>query len=107
MMDLRQTAMVFDAVARHISGTLSMDRFREVIGSRLLPSGNDSLLSERLNDWLLESRGRFPKIREVEDLLIDVAMKLARDNQGIAASMLGITRQTLNKRLKLRKEKQG
>lgn len=100
-------SMVFDAVARHISGTLSMDRFREVIGSQPLPSGNESLLSERLNEWLLESRGRFPRIREVEDLLIDVAMKLARGNQGVAASLLGITRQTLNKRLKVKKEKKS
>jgi len=34
-------------------------------------------------------------------------MKLAKGNQGIAASLLGFTRQTLNKRLKARKEKGG
>jgi DNA-binding NtrC family response regulator len=100
-------SMVFDAVARHVSGVLSMERFREVIGSRPVPSGQDSLLSQRLNDWLLESGGRFPKVREVEELLIDEAMKLAKGNQGIAASLLGFTRQTLNKRLKVRKEKNG
>ncbi len=98
-------AMVFDAVARHGSGILSLERFREVIGTMPAPTGHETLLSERLNDWLLESRGRFPKVREVEDLLIDVAMKLAKGNQGIAASLLGFTRQTLNKRLKIRKEK--
>ncbi len=100
-------AMVFDAVARHGSGVLALERFREVIGSMPAPSGHESLLSERLNDWLLESRGRFPKVREVEELLIDVAMKLAKGNQGVAASLLGFTRQTLNKRLKIRKEKGG
>jgi len=100
-------SMVFDAVARHVSGVLSMERFREVIGSRPAPSGHDSLLTQRLNDWLLESGGRFPKVREVEELLIDEAMKLAKGNQGIAASLLGFTRQTLNKRLKVRKEKNG
>jgi len=98
-------AMVFDAVARHVTGMLSMERFREVIGNRPALSGQDSLLSQRLNDWLLESGGRFPKVREVEELLIDEALKLAKGNQGIAASLLGITRQTLNKRLKVRKEK--
>lgn len=98
-------AMVFDAVARHVTGMLSMERFREVIGNRPALAGQDSLLSQRLNDWLLESGGRFPKVREVEELLIDEAMKLAKGNQGIAASLLGFTRQTLNKRLKVRKEK--
>lgn len=98
-------SMVFDAVARHVTGMLSMERFREVIGNRPALSGQDSLLSQRLNDWLLESGGRFPKVREVEELLIDEALKLAKGNQGIAASLLGFTRQTLNKRLKIRKEK--
>ncbi|WP_327191991.1 helix-turn-helix domain-containing protein [Syntrophotalea acetylenica] len=32
-------------------------------------------------------------------------MKLAKGNQGIAASMLGVTRQTLNKRLQKAKKK--
>jgi len=100
-------SMVFDAVARHVTGMLSMDRFREVIGNRPAPSGQDSRLSQRLNDWLLASGGRFPKVREVEELLIDEALKLAKGNQGIAASLLGFTRQTLNKRLKVRKEKSG
>lgn len=100
-------AMVFDAVARHVSGMLSMERFREVIGNRPALSGQESLLSQRLNDWLLNSGGRFPKVREVEGLLIDEALKLAKGNQGIAASLLGFTRQTLNKRLKVRKEKNG
>jgi len=100
-------SMVFDAVARHVTGVLSLERFRDVIGSMPTPVGNTSLLSERLNDWLLESRGRFPKVREVEELLIDEAMKLAKGNQGIAASLLGFTRQTLHKRLKVRKERNG
>ncbi len=98
-------SMVFDAVARHVSGVLSLERFREVIGTRPAPAGGDSLLAERLNEWLMQSGGRFPKVREVEELLIDEAMKLTKGNQGIAASLLGFTRQTLNKRLKVRKEK--
>ncbi|MRR05611.1 MAG: sigma-54-dependent Fis family transcriptional regulator [Deltaproteobacteria bacterium] len=100
-------SLVFDAVARHVSGMLSMERFREVIGSRPALPGQDSLLSQCLNNWMLESGGRFPKVREVEELLIDEAMRLAKGNQGIAAALLGFTRQTLNKRLKVRKEKNG
>jgi two-component system response regulator HydG len=98
-------AMVFDAVARHGSGVISMERFREVIGSRPAPPIDEVRLSQRMNDWLLESHGRFPKIREVEDFLIDEAMKRANSNQGIAASLLGLTRQTLNSKLKTRREK--
>jgi DNA-binding NtrC family response regulator len=100
-------SMVFDAVARHVTGVLSLERFREVIGNMPAPCGQETLLSQRLDDWLMESGGRFPKVREVEELLIDEAMKIAKGNQGIAASLLGFTRQTLNKRLKVRKEKNG
>ena len=97
-------AMVFDAVARHGSGVISMERFREVIGSRPAPPIDEERLSQRINDWLLESHGRFPKIREVEDFLIDEAMKRANSNQGIAASLLGLTRQTLNSKLKQKRK---
>ena len=42
--------------------------------------------------------------RKCEDLLIETALRLAKGNQGIAASMLGLKRQTLNMRLKVRRE---
>jgi DNA-binding NtrC family response regulator len=92
-------AMAFDAVARHSSGVLSMERFREVIGDRLLPHVGTSLQIKSVVDGLQGALHRLPKISEVEDYLIKEAMRLAKDNQGIAASLIGLSRQTLNKRL--------
>jgi len=40
-----------------------------------------------------------PTLKDAEDALIAHALRLAKGNQGIAASYLGITRQALNKRL--------
>jgi DNA-binding protein Fis len=37
--------------------------------------------------------------------MIDTALRIARGNQGIAATMLGLRRQTLNMRLKVRKQR--
>lgn len=97
-------ALVFDAVVRHTSGVLSMESFRRAIGgetvvSTPLPSaGTDG-------DPLAAIFGKFPTIREVEDYLIINALKRANSNQGIAATMLGITRQTLNKRLQVKNGK--
>jgi DNA-binding protein Fis len=48
--------------------------------------------------------GHFPTLAEAEEHLITEAMKLAKGNQGLAANLLGMGRQTLNKRLKNRKE---
>jgi len=48
---------------------------------------------------------RLPKVSEVEDYLIKEAMKQANGNQGIAAFLIGLSRQTLNKRLLKDKKK--
>jgi DNA-binding NtrC family response regulator len=92
-------AMVHDAVARHTSGIISMESFNSVIGEgrgqmKARPNAD-------ADDQFLESLfGHFPTLREMEDYLMAEGMKKANGNQGIAASLLGITRQTLNKRLK-------
>jgi len=92
-------AMVFDAVARHKGGRLSMESFREIIkhdssSHHILSSAHDETQAP-----ISAIFGRFPSLREIEDYLIRESLKLADNNQGIAATMLGITRQALNKRL--------
>jgi DNA-binding protein Fis len=97
---------VFDAVARHSSGILSMETFRNVIApgpSAEMPVRSD-VDHETLKQKFEDIWGHFPTLREAEESIIDTALKLAGGNQGIAASMLGLKRQTLNVRLKVRKE---
>ena len=91
-------SLVFDAVARHTSGILSMESFRKVTGEyQPLQSSSSAADGEKsLTDFF----GHFPNVREVEDYMINEAMKLAKGNQGMAASLLGMSRQTLNNRLK-------
>jgi DNA-binding NtrC family response regulator len=93
-------ALVYDAVARHTSGILSMESFRKVTGDDhpLLQSSSPLSAGEKS---LSDIFGHFPNIREVEDYMISEAMKLAKGNQGMAASLLGMSRQTLNNRLKV------
>ena len=47
----------------------------------------------------LSIAGRFPTLKEAEEFLVSEALKRSRDNQGVAATLLGITRQAMNKRL--------
>jgi DNA-binding NtrC family response regulator len=92
-------ALVYDAVARHSEGVLSMESFWEVITvfsaerfvDRRKRGGNDALIS---------LFGHFPTITEVEEYLISQALQQSKGNQGIAANLLGISRQTLNKRIR-------
>jgi DNA-binding protein Fis len=46
-----------------------------------------------------------PTMKQAEDFLVQRALTMAKGNQGIAASLLGITRQALNKRLSRHKKK--
>ena len=92
-------AMVFDAVARYRSGILSMDSFREIIRQDNLVHKTVFSSNNPSSNLLSSIFGRFPTLKEIEDYLISEALRISDNNQGIAASLLGITRQALNKRL--------
>ncbi len=94
-------ALVFDAVARHISGILSMESFRNLIGDSrpVLPVAGEGEGTTTSGEPLTDFFGHFPTLAEVENYLIEQAMALAKGNQGMAAKLLGMGRQTLNKRL--------
>ncbi len=94
-------AMVHDAVARQTSGVLPLEGMRH-----MLEDDTDTKIiagSARSQDdprsVLRGLFGHFPAMREMEDLLMVEALKESGGNQGAAAALLGITRQTLNKRL--------
>jgi DNA-binding NtrC family response regulator len=91
--------MVFDAVARHKSGILSMESFKEIIGQEHSSSQNGFLPPEQEVNLPFDISDSFPTLRETENHLISKALERSNGNQGIAASLLGITRQALNKRL--------
>ena len=85
-------ALIFDAVSKHTSGILSVQAF----GGLLSPS--DPAPSPR--EGSMQFGAQLPTLREARLLLIEEAMRRARDNQSVAARLLGITRQALNKSLK-------
>lgn len=96
-------AMIFDAVARHGSGILSMQFFRACIAGVSAPNlpintQNAKIVLRCGNDESI------PTLREAEDILITQAMSLASNNQGIAAEYLGINRSALNKKLIKRRD---
>ena len=101
-------ALVFDAVARHQGVTLSMASFREALGSNAqLPVAAE----EPAPDTAVAPRAgfpdRLPTLSEAEDRLIAEALHRAGGNQGVAAGLLGLSRQALNKRLSRRREHVG
>ena len=50
---------------------------------------------------------RLPTLDEAEEALVQEALRRADGNQGVAAGILGLSRQALNKRLMRRKEREA
>ena len=92
-------AMVFDAVAQHRSRVLSMKHFKRVIEHLRPRTGSGVEPATVPGGAALQFPGPCPTLKEAERLVIQEALKRANGNQGTAASMLGISRQALNRRL--------
>jgi DNA-binding NtrC family response regulator len=90
--------MCFDAVARLEGNTLSIEQFR-LEGA--MP-GVDAVAPGADQDFV-RTLDRLPTLELAVDSLVTEALHRASGNQTIAAEMLGISRQALNKRLTRRK----
>lgn len=103
-------AMVFDALASHRGKTLTLDSFgsQAYIPEGVFPQTNNSFPESTSfekkkacpeNDPFhqLES---LPTLKEASRMLIKEALERANGNQRIASSLLGITPQALNSRLR-------
>ena len=93
--------LIFDAVARHEGAILSLQSFKEAI------AGKSDLAAiqqteEPYTGLVAWSPDRLPTLKEAEDALIAEALSRADGNQGVAAGLLGVSRQALNKRLRRR-----
>jgi DNA-binding NtrC family response regulator len=86
-------SMVYDSVSRQSSPTLSLTDFKAGIQRETPQEPGESTPA------LLSFSDRLPTLDQAAELLIDEALKRASGNQSIAAGMLGISHQALNKRL--------
>jgi two-component system, NtrC family, nitrogen regulation response regulator GlnG len=91
-------AMIFDAVARHQGGLLSLQSFKAAIAAGPLAEGGTEPAALPPSPSTLFP-DRLPTLREAQEALIAEALRRADGNQGLAAGMLGVSRQALNKRL--------
>jgi DNA-binding NtrC family response regulator len=86
-------SMVYDSVSRQSSSTLSLADFKAGIQRETPQEPGESA------PVLLAFPDRLPTLDQAAELLIDEALKRAGGNQSIAAGILGISHQALNKRL--------
>jgi DNA-binding NtrC family response regulator len=100
-------SMIFDAVSSHTSAKLSMDLFKTHISKKHSISAADPTDSRPQKGTPIRFSHQLPTLKQIEQLLIDEAMKRSNGNQSIAALSLGISRQALNKRLKKASQKES
>jgi DNA-binding NtrC family response regulator len=96
-------AMILDVVTRSSDGKIHVTAFKELISREKGSHFVDTDLSNPI-DFNPISFPRFPTMKEAETELIRKALEICNNNQGIAAQMLGITRQALNNRLRRSKK---
>jgi DNA-binding NtrC family response regulator len=91
--------LVYDAVTRHQSGILSLETFKKRIYNGKPVAGSGQAAPAAGAGGKVFFAEPLPSLKEVEQALVDEALKRAKNNQSIAAGMLGLTRSALNKRL--------
>lgn len=91
-------AMIYDAVSRHQTGVLSLGSFKEKILPDIQNADDAFCASERMEQLAFPEQ--LPTMRETESQLIEEALRRSGGNQTIAAQLLGISRNTLNSRIK-------
>ncbi len=91
-------AMIFDAVSLHTSGVLSLKSFKKLISPPSSPpevtQAADPLTT------LYTSLAHLPTLKEAEEHLILEALQRTKGNRTQAAELLGVTRQTLHRKIK-------
>ena len=90
-------SIIHDAVARSFSRILSLESIVAAIDGGLRT--HVSPLPATGHCPVCPFAEKFPTLKGAEDLLVSEALRLADNNQRLAAAYLGITRQALNKRL--------
>ena len=96
-------SMVYEAISLHQSGILSMSSFKNHIGEINRGNNNndtETLAKDNLTEENIIFPDKLPTIKEIQEQLVAEAMKRSNNNQNVAAGIIGISRQAINKRLK-------
>ncbi|ADU65967.1 sigma-54 factor interaction domain-containing protein [Desulfurispirillum indicum S5] len=96
-------ALVFDAVARCHEGTLGVTHFMEMVrenSSLHETHGFSPMVTNGEGNSLVHLFGYFPTLKELEAFAVSNALDITCGVQAKAATLLGISKQALNQKLK-------
>lgn len=93
-------SMIYDAVSQHHQRKISMDVFKKAMGR----TGEVSEEPTDLDMSLIQFGEQLPTLKQAVNQLLMEAMQRAKGNQTMMATMLGLSRPALSKRLKKLRE---
>ncbi len=97
-------SMIFDAVSTHKSRVLSLNSFRNYLKKRREFIEHSPITEPKKKNGdeplVVFPSEQLPSPRYSQLLLIKEALKRSQNNQSVAAQLLGISRQALNRRIK-------
>jgi transcriptional regulator with PAS, ATPase and Fis domain len=97
-------SMIFDAVSRSVADVLDVRPCREYVEKRAGKAGDGTLRAENTLGRISYT-GKFPTLADVEEFLIEEALKKVNGSQTAAAALLGVNQSTLSRRLREKKDK--
>jgi DNA-binding NtrC family response regulator len=89
-------SMIYDAVGTHKSKVMSLAIFKQYIAPKM--NFEPAKLSNPNNEKIVFGES-LPTLKEVQNELVVKALERTNNNQSLAAKILGVTRQALNKRI--------
>ncbi|HET97960.1 MAG TPA: sigma-54-dependent Fis family transcriptional regulator [Desulfurivibrio alkaliphilus] len=94
--------MAFDAMSGHRARLLRTETFIKAVKGRLASQGlwGQGVPSATLDSEWIQKLDRLPTLKAAALILVQEALRRSGNNQRVAASLLGITPQALNQRLK-------
>lgn len=95
-------SMVFTSVSLCRSHILPLKSFKDYIELKKKSNPASGHIGKIEDHFFLRFSQPLPSLKQVESKLIMEALKLAGGNQSIAAQIVGISRQTLNRKIKSR-----
>jgi DNA-binding NtrC family response regulator len=92
-------SLVFDAVSHHGGGVLSLTAFSKIVGQVALRGtrGTPCQPGDGSFEEAVAGLPRLPTMRDAGQTLVREALRRTNGNQTAAASLLGVTRQTMNR----------
>ncbi len=96
--------IMFNAVSMHKSGVMSLEIIKDKLFTKEggTKTSTDNTVIEEGHDHTMQFSGNLPTLKQMEEILIDEALKRSNGNQSIAAQLLGMSRRALNNRLQRR-----